>query len=362
MTFTQIPTNPLFDLPPWVGQQSVTFRFVLTDASTGDVLGEINPIQTGTLSHDTSRIIKRQLSLSLGAHDTASINPVSDRINLYLDASDGSTWPLGRYVFTSNSRQVFTSGKLSGVTLNDEMFVVDQQIQVGIDSTSHYSGGQFNQPSSCEQVITRTLAGLNVQYDVAATNLFTNQSWAIGTGRGQVLEALSVAGNYFSPWFGNDGILHFIEAFEPADQIPDFDFDEGNSVIRGGITETDDLLTAPNRFIVVLNVTSVPTQSSVGVYDIPDTAPHSIFNRGFVISKTYDLQAPGRANAQIMARNLGIRNTVFETTTLSTSLDPRHDSYNVIRWQGSLWLELAWSMSLGPGGSMTHTLRKAYGQ
>jgi hypothetical protein len=51
---------------------------------------------------------------------------------------------------------------------------------------------------------------------------------------------------------------------------------------------------------------------------------------------------------------------VFERVELSTPPDPRHDSHNVIRWQGENWLELAWSMPLVEGGEMRHVLRKAY--
>ena len=51
---------------------------------------------------------------------------------------------------------------------------------------------------------------------------------------------------------------------------------------------------------------------------------------------------------------------MFETVSVTTALDPRHDSYDVIRWQGENWLETAWSMDLAEGGNMTHQLRKSY--
>lgn len=364
MTYTKIPYDSTLDMAPWVGQRSATFTFTLYDGATGIEKGTITPLRGATLSHDTTRTIKRQLQLNLGVADTAAIDTISDRIRLSMEVG-GKSWPLGSYVFTADTQQNYTSGNLSSVALNDFMFIVDQPIQFGIDGNSHYSGGAFVNPTSCETIIRRAItdANLGIEFDIEATSYLTNQAWSIGTQRGQLLDSVALAGNYFSPWFGNDSKLHFIQAFEPAEQIPDFDFDSSNNILRSSPpTRTSDLLTAPNRFIVVLNITSVPTQSAVGIYDIPDTAPHSIANRGFVISKTFDLQAPGRASAQAMARNLGIRNTVFETVQIQTAPDPRHDSYNVIKWQDSLWLELAWSMALTEGGAMTHTLRKAYGQ
>ncbi len=82
--------------------------------------------------------------------------------------------------------------------------------------------------------------------------------------------------------------------------------------------------------------------------------------RGFYITQAQTLQMFNADQAQAVATGLANRFTVFETTTLNTPPDPRHDSYDVIFWLGSLWLELGWSMTLTPGGVMGHTLRKAY--
>ncbi len=82
--------------------------------------------------------------------------------------------------------------------------------------------------------------------------------------------------------------------------------------------------------------------------------------RGFVIPEVVNLPAGSNGQAAAMARNLGIRQAVFRRTSLSTAPDPRHDSYDVIRWQGVNWLELGWSMTLEEGAPMTHTLRRSF--
>jgi hypothetical protein len=98
----------------------------------------------------------------------------------------------------------------------------------------------------------------------------------------------------------------------------------------------------------------------VGEASVPQSAPHSLKNRGFEILEVQTLQASSTGQAGAIAKNLMLRQTLFETTSLTTAPDPRHDSYNVIRWQGELWLELAWSMALTEGGGMNHSMRKAY--
>jgi hypothetical protein len=351
MTLTNFETDPLLDLPAWVGQRQATFRFALSDAVTHEELGEIHPTRTAVLTHDTTRTIKRQLNLSLGAADTAATNGLTQRINVYMTFPNGTEYPLGRYMFTDTSRAVYTAGKLGSFVLNDEMFLVDQKITTGINGVG----------SSVTSVVETAVAGLGVSLLMEGTPFTSMESWSIGTGRGQVLESLSVSGDFFSPWFDNNGKLNFIRTFDPALKIPDFDFDSNNKVLREPIIETDDLLTAPNIFIVVSNSSeTLGSAAVVGRYDVPPSAPHSVANRGFTIAQVENLQLSDSTQAAAVATGLGIRQTIFQRVTLTTPPDPRHDSYNVIRWQGANWLELGWSMALTEGAPMNHVLRKSY--
>lgn len=344
------PSNGLLDLDPWVGQRSSTFRFRLVNGVSGERLGEIHPLRTGSLSHDTTRVIKRQLTLSLGTTDTAAINPLTDRVEVSMIFNDGSEWPLGRYMFTDQTNVRYTAGLLGAVTLNDEMFLVDQQITSGINSVN----------LGITNSIGLVLNDLPIEYTLEPNPYSAAGAWTTGATRGSILDSLAVAGDLFSPWFGNDGKMHFIRTFNPANRIPTFNFDLGNKVIRQGISETSDLLTAPNRFIVISNAATNKNDKVVAIADVPPSAPHSFAKRGFIIAQTTDLQLTDTSQAVAVAQGLVNRQTVFERTTLTTAPDPRHDSYDVVLWQGSLWLELAWTLTLTEGAAMTHTLRRAY--
>lgn len=348
---TNFPHDPLLDLDPWVGQRQATFRFELFNGVTGEVLGDITPIRNATLTHDTTRTIKRQLSLDLGVADTAAINVVTDRVAVFMVfPAAGVEYPMGRYMFTDDSTLVSTGGRTANSVLNDEMFKIDQQITTAISDPG----------ASATSLLNRTLSGLGVDYTLEESSFSISGSWSIGANRGQILEAIAIGGDYFSPWFDNQGILRFIRTFDPANLLPDFDWDNGNKVIRQSILETSDLLTAPNRFIVISNGADDPAVEVVATADVPVTAPHSIPNRGFVIAQVEDLQLADASQAQAVVNGIANRMTVFERTGITTPPDPRHDSYNTIRWQGAHWLELAWSMTLSEGQPMSHLLRKAY--
>lgn len=360
---TNFPPNPLLDLPPWVGQRNATFRFDLINGVTGELKGVINPMRGATLSHRTRQTIKRQLSMTLGAADTQRVDLLQDRVLPHMVFPSGEEYPLGRFMFTDSSRQKFTTGKLSNVVLNDEMYLVDQQIETGFSATpiqTYINILGTSNAVNISKAIENLLETLPIIFRVGSTPYTSTASWGPGARRGSILESLALAGDFFSPWFDNNGILRIIRSFNPITEVPDFDWDVGRQVLRSEIIENDDLLNAPNRFIVTSNTPgnfSVPTYGSA---DVPVTAPYSIARRGFVVASVQALQALTSEQCKAMAKNLVERQTVFESVRLTTAPDPRHDSYNVIHWQGDLWLELEWVLPLVEGAAMQHTLRKAY--
>lgn len=350
MGFTTNTFNTTLEQAPWVGQRSGSFIFRVVDAD-GFNKGTVTPVRSGGrgLTHDTTRTIKRSMNLLLGVADSATIDPVSDRLLIFYTVPGVGEFPLGRYIFVDDATAVYVDGrKLMSVLINDEMFLVDQPILQGI------SGDGFVPVSL---LIPEVLRGLPITFEAGYTAFGAKQSFSIGTNRGQVLSQLALAGAYWSPWFDNNGVLQFLPSFDPARQIPDFDFDAGNSVMGQTVSTTTNLLTAPNRYVVISNNAESPG-SAAGFADVPDTAPNSAVRRGFVIAQVSQLQASDQSQARGMAFTLANQNSIIETVELTTAVDPRHDSYNVIRWQGDLWLELAWAINFD--GTMTHTLRKAY--
>jgi hypothetical protein len=350
MVFTTNAFNTTLDQAQWVGQRSNSFVFRVIN-SDGFNRGTVTPLRNGGsgLTHETSRTIKRQITLVLGVDDSAFINPVSDRLLISYVVPGVGEFPLGRYIFVEPSAAEYSDGRqVTSYTLNDEMYLVDQPILQGI------SGDGTNTVSL---VIPQVLAGLPITFQAGYTQYGSKQSFSIGTSRGQILNQLALAGAYWSPWFDNNGVLQFLPSFDPAKQIPDFDFDAGTGVMGQAIDKSTNLLTAPNRYIVISNNAESNT-AAAGFADVPDSAPNSITNRGFVIAKVEQLQASDQSQARGMAFTLANQNSIIETAQVITAVDPRHDSYNVIRFQGELWLELGWSISFD--GTMTHSLRRAY--
>lgn len=351
---TTFAHDPDLDLDPWIGQRKASFKFFITDAVTNERLADIKPIRDTApkLTHDTTATIKRQLNIQLGTRDTATVDPVSQRLSPYMVFPGGREMPLGKYMFSSAELEQYTSGDLGRYTLTDEMFLVDQQLTKGI--TGYNTG--------IPALISMVLDGLPIVFELETAPYISSESWGFGSSRGQVLETLAISGSYFSPWFNNYGIMRFIRAFNASDRICDFDFDSGNKVMRQGIVKGNNVLSAPNTFIVTSNSSSEGnTAPIIGIARVAPTAPNSVEKRGFQIVSQQSLQVTNNAQAAAVAYGLAQRQSTLENVTLITPPDPRHDGYNVIRWNRSNWLELAWDMTLVEGGTMTHRLRKTYG-
>lgn len=347
--------NAKLDLPDYVGQRSATFRFDIVDAVTG-YRRALHPISDSapTIRHNTSDTIKRRLSgLLLGVADTAVFNSISSRLEPFMLVG-GEEFALGRYVPSDWPRFLSTGGTMSSASFFDEGFIVDQQITTAF-------GPLGVSVEIVSFMLDRFLARYPVQFTIEPTDFSSRGSWGAGTRGGFIIEQLALDGDYFSPWFDNSSIMRFIRSFDPATVIPTFDFDVGNRVFRENITESDNLIDAPNRFIVIGNgAASIEIGEIVGAADVPNSAPHSIANRGFVIPDVSTRQIESGPQATAIAQNLVQRQTLVEQVDLYTAPDPRHDSYDVIRWQGVNWLEIGWSLTCREGAPMQHTLRKTY--
>jgi hypothetical protein len=350
VTLVTTARDPWLDLDESIGVRTATFRFAHYDGVTGEYLGDITPyIASPTLRHDTGRTVKRSLSLALGIQDASVINPLRDRIWVYMEVNSQS-WPLGRYMFTDDLSQVTSVGNLASVQLVDEMFRVDQAI-----SSSFAAFGK-----QVPRAVVSLLDELDISLNIEASTLTAAVSSPIGTGRGPILTTLSTQGDYETPWMNNQGEFTMIRTVDAATAEPQIDFDTENRIFAGSITRTTDILNAPNRFIVVSNGSGARSAPIVGTYNVPANAPHSIENRGFVIPAVSNIQVNSPHEAAVTARAIGLRSTVVERTTFNTPPDPRHDSYDVCIFAGDRWKEIAWSMNLQEGGGMSHTLVRAY--
>lgn len=347
---TTEPWAPPLAIDNTVGQLTSTVTFQVVDVY-GQNMGTVTPVRPGAaIQHDTSRTIKRQLQVALGVADMEAINPINERI-LPTMTIGGESWPLGRYVFTDDQAYRTTRGRLGNITLFDEMWIVDQKLT-----------SAFSSSAAVPAAVVEVCRGLPIPgIQVDASPFEAAGAWAPGAYRGaEVLSALATQGDYETPWMANSGYMRMIRTVRERTAIPAFDFDTARRVIRSRIVESTNLLTAPNRWTVIANSGNADTEPITATFDVPASAPHSLANRGFVIAEVLSLQLNNAAQARDIASGLAARAALVARVEVETAPDPRHDSYDVIRWQGENWVETAWTLPLDAGATMTHTLRRSF--
>lgn len=355
---TTSTANTLLDLPRWRGQRTSTFTFEVIDFQ-GQNKGWFHPVRNRTprLSHDSTRTVSRSLELTFTPSESILFDVIKDRLLVTMVLSDGTKWPLGKYMSTDSTNVTLTSGNQSSVSLVDEMFIIDQKISNAFAAANIFS--TFTTPRNIKVTINILLQQYEFEINIEETEFGSDSSWSTGTSRARILKDLAQQGGYLSPWFNNRGALTIIKSFDPASRIPTIDLDVNDRVIRNSPTTTNDLLTATNRFIVASN-SGLEDTPRVGVYNVPASAPYSAENRGFVVPEVYDIPVESESQAYVIARSIALQQKIYETVELETTIDPRHDGFDVVRWDGKNWLELDWSMDLVEGGTMRHTMRRIY--
>ena len=315
-------------------------------------------IRCGTryrITHDTSRTIPTATQLQFDRDDTARIDPISHRIAVSM-LLVGAGYPLGRYLIVDHTRSRTSAGPLAASALVDEMFLVDQPLTASFCPATQ--SGLYATQIGIDQAINLLLRDLALPTRIEATSASTAGTWPAGTSRAKVLADLALDGGYTTPWIDHHGTLQMIRAVDPATAVPDLNLDLPGRVLADSIAEVTDLLTAPNRFVVISN--DAGTTPIVGVYDLPPAAPNSAQRRGFVIPHVVERQVTDVRQATAVAETFARTMTVTERAELSTAPDPRHDGHTLVWWRGQRWIETSWSMQLTPGGTMRHILKRTY--
>lgn len=352
-----------FGLAAGVGQRSEAFRFERYEGAAETPLGLLHPIRGASISQSGGKSLSRTLSFDLGETASAEVDFAAERIRVALIAAD-RTWPLGEYRFTDHVDQDWpdpetdTVRTLTSCTLGDAMVVVDTELESAFTAEAE----------PARDTAERLLAPLGLPVAIEDSPHLVTNAWMAGTSRRQVLEAIAELGGYLPPWVDHEGVLRMRRLFDPAAGAADFDFDAAETVFAESVTRADDSLTRPNRVVVVSNAGAATGASGTAVEagpvtafcDVPSTAPHSIQRIGFVRPEVVEVQVDSAAQAQAVADVRCLRQTVAETLTCATALDPRHDGWATVEFQGLRWLEYGWSAQLEAGGEMTHQLQRSY--
>lgn len=349
-------TAELLDLDG-VLSRSEKVRFDLVDKN-GVVLGALHPQAPAQIDVDSSAQIKRRLSnVLISSDEYADVNPLADRVRPYWVLDNDDELPLGLFLFADTASQRYSYGRTMTATLVDQGLILTQELGSSLGFAAGTTGSA---------AISQTLEAAGIYNASIATTSYTLASpiaWPAGktgTTYAKVLEELCLTAGYHSPYFDNTGTVTVRAATNLSTATASYSYVDGGRIIAGSMVESNDLLNAPNRFLVV----DTAATAAVVVYDymIPETAPHAYETRGFYITKTIEAPGVGTADQARAVAEAHYTQTPqsYETVVFSSPADPRHDTFDVVNYRGTNYLETAWSLRLAPGGPMTHKASRVY--
>jgi hypothetical protein len=356
----------------------VSYRFDLLDADL-NLIGELHPADTpeAQITNNTNQTIKRGMTnVRLDPAEADAVRPLSDRVRPMMLTADGE-FPLGVFIFTETPRERWTYGRPMTSSFVDQLINLDQ------DSERAW---WWRTGTSIRYAISRLLDFAGVPaFVVDDSDGVLGKAVGIDVGRKLLdfINELCALGGYYSLFFDNAGVARVreIPALEAGtirsvrDQLPSapastvtlrYGIPEGHGsdiqpILQGSIAESDDLLEAPNRYLVIDNGA---TENPIwGWWDVPDAAPHSFANRGVRITRSYNIQGlRDKTQAANVARIKGMQDrTTFQWATFAAAPNPLHDTFDAVEYFAERWHEQQWSLTLAAEAKHTHEIRRAWG-
>lgn len=343
-------------------QTGISYDFDLLDKDLY-YLGklEVSAGSTVTIENNINRTIKRQMDgIEILPNILTDINTLSDRVRPYMRLQDGTRWPLGVFVFSDASyARLSRDSGTRHLTMLDLGAIIDQ----GVERTYSFLPGRPIEDCIHTLLQASPITEYVVEGSGSSIGGEEGVTWPAGTELLSIINDLCGMGSYYSLYFDNNGVGQ-------VKLVPDLGSEEAvlrygsvpgeQRVKRETIIETDDLLAAPNRYIVTN--TSFNDIPIVGYWDIPSPAPHSIANRGYVVSVTKDVQGLESVDqAMNAAKAYGQSDyNTYQWATFDAAPDPRHDTFDIVSWEGVNYREQSWRLAMEPDASHTHELRRIY--
>lgn len=339
-----------------------TFRFEPVDANN-DPIGDdllVDRDSPPTMTWDLWANHPRTLSgMRLDGDEAAGLD-INTRVRVWMVGLDGTETSLGHMLYTAAPKLILGEETYDGQPgVFRVCALADQSVQL---TTALIEAVSFASNTRISDAITDLVN--TVPWPLGFTVTTTPQRFAepatfrAGQPLASAIDTLCTQAGLLPPqWDRNGaGVISIAPTIEDT-FAPDHVYD---SITQEGWTDDDDLLEAPNTWIATANTPSDATVT--GTYTLPASAPNSVVRTGRVIAE--QVEAPGAATVaacEVAARTASLSwPGSTRTVTFSADADYAHDISDTVEWDGLVWREEAWSVTLEAGATMSHKLVRPY--
>jgi hypothetical protein len=254
-----------------------------------------------------------------------------------------------------------------------KVWTEQRKVKVSVESSSAEARFQFTAAHGVPMIGSGFHMVVAEAYDLVyaniadtATKLPTAMEWEPGTPKLTIINDLLAAINYDSATYNEDGMFIGRPYIAPSQRTPQFRYaTDSTSVITGDIDQSVDLFAVPNKWVVVVSDPDRPML--VGTYTNSDPkSPTSTVSRGrTIIDYRTEQNAPNQLTLDAQAARLAFEaSQVYESVEFDTALKPIHQNSDVydVEVDGlgirNKYSEIAWSMELKNGATMSHKIRR----
>ena len=339
--------------------REIDFRYVVMRNSADYI--EIYPADgsTPTLRMEESAEIKTSLSGAFLRDDR--FDALSDEIRAEM-ILDGVTWPLGVYAVASCTLNRTETEHIMQVEAFDRCWRVRD---TRTDSLLHLAAGT-NFLDAVAQLLTAAGIAIIIRTPSSAVLAEAREDWETGTSYLDIVNQLLSEINYKSLWFDASGaaVLEPVSVPDAANIAHTLDASDIRSLVLPEMDRVTDIYSAPNVFLCICsNADKSAVMTATAINDNPQS-PLSVPRRGRRIMQVVKVKNIADQDAlQDYANHL--RNESMwsgETIHVSTALLPGHGVADVVALHTeeflAICIERAWTMALGVGGTMEHTLER----
>lgn len=342
----------------------------------GAEYAEIFPVGAPTLRMDSNGEIKMSLQGTFmeEAIDTrgnpAEIDWFIDEIRPML-IIDGVKKPLGVFPISKVTPKESRGKRTLDIQAFDRSWIVrDTKVEGAI-----YLTAGTNYVSIVEGLLTSSGIGMIMKTPSTATLTEDREDWETGTSYLSIINELLAEINYKQLWFdasGNaiiepasvpkaDNIQHIFTNKKPDPKNPK---EVGVINVYPSISRTTDIYESPNVFICVCSNADKDAPMVATAENTNPQSPLSIMRRGRRIVRVERINnIASQEELEAYANRLLFESmTTGEIVTIETNLLHNFGVNDVTALNygdlAGICIEKSWSMSLTPGGRMTHTLEK----
>lgn len=327
----------------------------------GATVTSLHPVNDPTVDCNSDAEIKMSMAGQFLADPL--VNWLTDELKLYQIINDVE-YPVGVFPIGTTSEDTDENGaRIVSVEGYDRALILKQ---TKTESILHIPAGK-NYMQAIEELLVQAGIATYISIPTSQTLATDREDWAVGTSYLTVINTLLSEINYNSIWFNQDGFAMLQPAKKPSASNIDHQYGvlDKIKILQRSCSVERDVYDAPNVFIAICSNPDLDAPLIATAVNDNPLSSLSTFKRGRRIVRVNKVaNIPSQDALQEYIQQICLESMLAsEYVTIYTANLPGHGVFDTVAIDHSdvsgIFQEASWHLTLAPGQTMTHKLRRA---